>query len=323
MWYCSVNADVEVLGDNLVTNENFYAQTSDCSATAAVCIDIPLADINNYDFVVNNTIYTGGFSTCTTVGASFYDYSTLFGQGNLGPYMVNDWDVGGTLFSGSFFDISELVDSMNTWNPSGNWVLDPMNLAIIGGNPNVTYNQMDITVVPINLPTFIVWNSGNMVSGAQLSLPTGNHEVIVTQTSGGVCIDTFWVEVYCVTPNTIDESIVEGNTGMYCFDNSELPGQVSFVQVLCPNNSGTYVDFQLFSNNSCVGYDAFSPGLDTSCFVICDNFGICDTTILRVTVTAAPFTSTVEWLYDTLYVCLLYTSPSPRDQRGSRMPSSA
>ena len=25
----------------------------------------------------------------------------------------------------------------------------------------------------------------------------------------------------------------------------------------------------------------------------------------------------------TLYVCLLYTSPSPRDQRGSRMPSSA
>ena len=24
-----------------------------------------------------------------------------------------------------------------------------------------------------------------------------------------------------------------------------------------------------------------------------------------------------------LYICLLYTSPSPRDQRGSRMPSSA
>ena len=26
---------------------------------------------------------------------------------------------------------------------------------------------------------------------------------------------------------------------------------------------------------------------------------------------------------DIVYVCLLYTSPSPRDQRGSRMPSSA
>ena len=29
------------------------------------------------------------------------------------------------------------------------------------------------------------------------------------------------------------------------------------------------------------------------------------------------------WLYGTISFCLLYTSPSPRDQRGSRMPSSA
>ena len=28
-------------------------------------------------------------------------------------------------------------------------------------------------------------------------------------------------------------------------------------------------------------------------------------------------------LLERLYACLLYTSPSPRDQRGSRMPSSA
>ena len=32
--------------------------------------------------------------------------------------------------------------------------------------------------------------------------------------------------------------------------------------------------------------------------------------------------SDVDWI-DALETCLLYTSPSPRDQRGSRMPSSA
>ena len=31
----------------------------------------------------------------------------------------------------------------------------------------------------------------------------------------------------------------------------------------------------------------------------------------------------VDRLKDSYTVCLLYTSPSPRDQRGSRMPSSA
>ena len=33
--------------------------------------------------------------------------------------------------------------------------------------------------------------------------------------------------------------------------------------------------------------------------------------------------STVDLASKTTKVCLLYTSPSPRDQRGSRMPSSA
>ena len=30
-----------------------------------------------------------------------------------------------------------------------------------------------------------------------------------------------------------------------------------------------------------------------------------------------------DWVEETSSTCLLYTSPSPRDQRGSRMPSSA
>ena len=40
---------------------------------------------------------------------------------------------------------------------------------------------------------------------------------------------------------------------------------------------------------------------------------------------AAIFTNNTEFLTvdDAGRVCLLYTSPSPRDQRGSRMPSSA
>ena len=96
-----------------------------------MCIDIPLVDINNFDFTVNGTAYNGGFSGCNAIGPSHYDYSTLFGQGSLGPYMVNSWDVGGTLFSGNFFDMDDLIDSMNLWNPSGNWVLDPVNLGLM------------------------------------------------------------------------------------------------------------------------------------------------------------------------------------------------
>ena len=38
---------------------------------------------------------------------------------------------------------------------------------------------------------------------------------------------------------------------------------------------------------------------------------------------AALPTAEKQAVWDDLVACLLYTSPSPRDQRGSRMPSSA
>ena len=43
--------------------------------------------------------------------------------------------------------------------------------------------------------------------------------------------------------------------------------------------------------------------------------------MLAATSTPVRYYSVIE--AGTIYTCLLYTSPSPRDQRGSRMPSSA
>ena len=40
-------------------------------------------------------------------------------------------------------------------------------------------------------------------------------------------------------------------------------------------------------------------------------------------ITVIPKRDSDPAFYGTIYICLLYTSPSPRDQRGSRMPSSA
>ena len=44
--------------------------------------------------------------------------------------------------------------------------------------------------------------------------------------------------------------------------------------------------------------------------------------MIKASASASKFDETIEIAMN-LGVCLLYTSPSPRDQRGSRMPSSA
>ena len=51
--------------------------------------------------------------------------------------------------------------------------------------------------------------------------------------------------------------------------------------------------------------------------------------LVEKALSSAPVSISSVWLpnnakkYDDVGICLLYTSPSPRDQRGSRMPSSA
>ena len=54
---------------------------------------------------------------------------------------------------------------------------------------------------------------------------------------------------------------------------------------------------------------------------ICDSLGFART--LKVQELTASQKEKLVRLVQRYYVCLLYTSPSPRDQRGSRMPSSA
>ena len=51
--------------------------------------------------------------------------------------------------------------------------------------------------------------------------------------------------------------------------------------------------------------------------------GITDPDVLRAIETVPRSMFIEPDLVDLAYDCLLYTSPSPRDQRGSRMPSSA
>ena len=78
--------------------------------------------------------------------------------------------------------------------------------------------------------------------------------------------------------------------------------------------------------------DAFRPwalnitATPDTAFDLADALGMeGDMTALSVTIfDAPPDNMLVQGLYETQAdACLLYTSPSPRDQRGSRMPSSA
>lgn len=287
--------------DDLVTEDTFYIQISDCFGNGEVCIDIPFSDVNNYIFSEGGNMYSDGFVGCMESYSSVYDYSQLFGQGTIGPYMLDSWDVDGTEFSGGFANIPDLVDSMNLWDPTGIWVLNTNEQTITGGDSSLEYFPMDVTVIGINLSSGIPLNSVSTFDGASLSLSVGEHWIQIIDNLGGLCVDSFFVNVFCIETSNEYFTLVQDSIHTFCFDNSELLGQVISTQILCPSMGASPAEFTLIGGNSCIEITAMSIGQDSACYVFCDNFGFCDTTYIYVSVDAPPFEGVVEWVVETIY----------------------
>lgn len=299
--YNKASIEAVTIVNNLITEDTFYVQISDCLTNGDVCIDIPLADVGNYIFSEGGNMYTNGMEGCMESFSSSYDYSQLFGQGNIGPYMLDSWDVDGAEFSGVFANIPDLVDSMNLWDPTGSWVLNTGNQSITGGNSSLEYFPMDVTVISINLPSSIPIGSTNFFDGVSLNLSAGAHWIQVIDTGGGLCVDSFFVNVFCIEVDIENFTLVEDSIHTFCFDNSELMGQATSTQILCPSTGLSPAEFNLIGGNTCVEITALSVGQDTACYVFCDNFGFCDTTYIYVTVEAAPVETGLEWIFETIY----------------------
>jgi len=250
----------------------------DCSGVAEVCVGIPLADIGNYQISVNGNAYVNGIAGCDNDTTNLYSYVNLFQQGNLGPYILQSWEINTSVFSTPFNNIAELVDSMNVWDPTGNWILDTDNFLITGGTPGNAYSDMDIFVLPINSNNIIGHNDNFIPQGTLLFLNSGASRLIVTESMTGDS-DTAFVIAGCAQPDTLREDVFIGGSEIACLDFIELPGDINSVTNICPSSN---VNFQLVNGDSCVQYSGLTMGVDTACMVACDIYGYCDTTYLII-----------------------------------------
>lgn len=278
-----------IASDTLVSIEDtVYLQISDCAGLADLCIDIPVADISGFQIFNNGASYNLGISPCDLDTITRYNYTALFQPG---PYVLQSWMINGDLYTlPNFNTIDELVAFMNSVDPMGNWVHDTVNELIVGGVDSNVYTDMIIFVVSISSPYVMGVNQTFEANGTSMNFMVGDNEVVLIDNLG--CSDTFNVSVSCVQPDTVYLNMMISDSSVECFDFSELLGDVSTVTNICPGASGTAANFLLVNNDSCVVVTTFAAGTDVGCYVACDTFGICDTTIIiaNVTVPGSPGT---------------------------------
>jgi gliding motility-associated-like protein len=298
---CSISDDILVqtcegctiwnnLGEELLQADN-------CNGTARLCIPGKEYGQDSLTIRVNGQLYEDPHGYCDAEVVSFYSFSNLFDLGNSGPYEVVSLTINGQLYAGIFTDLDSLTRLMNTWNPDGDWELDTTALAIESPKNNYNYSDLRIRHVGFGINTTHRLSSITRPYGYGIDLGVGIHEVVVIDRDEN-CLDSLEVEVVCTNVDTIFENIDILESDTICFTGIELVGAIDTIYIACnlPSNASI-----LLLNDSCLQVNGGIAGLDTTCIVVCDTFGICDTTILIIEVNdpTPPFEEKV-WR-DTIY----------------------
>ncbi len=293
-------------GCDIIDDDQIVLTAPDCNSDVGICFDISAADFPNYQIFQDGQLYSGNLSGCNYDTMILYSYNTLFGMGSLGPYQLDSWEVNGTIFTGLFNTINDLVDSMNVWDPTGNWLHDGASLTISGGAPGGNYSDMMVTAILNNSPSIIGLNFGLDAQGMELSFAVGQYELVWVDNID-LCSDTVHIIVDCVpvpTTTTFTDTIpADVAPYVYCLDTTELTGNIVSFENVCPDESGTFVSFVLDQEDYCVKYQGKKcNGMERACIVLCDDLGACDTTYLTITVDNSACDMTPEKITDAVLI---------------------
>jgi gliding motility-associated-like protein len=108
--------------------------------------------------------------------------------------------------------------------------------------------------------------------------------ILLTDEFGNTDTTFLCVFVRLPMPSVVYDTILAGQQATYCMDTSELAGNVVSVDNFCPTATNANITYLLNSVSLCVQVNGIAAGTDTLCILTCDNYGVCDTSLLYITV---------------------------------------
>lgn len=296
--------------NGIFPQDTLHAYSANCQ-TADVCLPIPAADFSDYIILQNGSPFAAGVSGCDFDTTITYSYNTLLGLGNMGPYHLDAWSVNGQTHEGTFMNIPDLVSMLNQWDPQGTWSHDPNTLSIKGGAAGGNYSDMEVTVMANSTESVIGMNFGLLPQGSEMQLTVGLNTIIAIDFATN-SKDTIVVVVECLVlppPSYFYDTIIADSLPyLVCLNDFNLIGNAVSIQNICPDESGDFVSFWVDTNTYCVKYQGLvCNGTEQACIVVCDNFGMCDTTYLIITVDGSMCQTDSRKIMDTLLINTLDT----------------
>ncbi len=269
-----------------------------CDEKGTFCIPIPRDSIDLYSIFLDGEDYSSNLMGCQFEMFFAYSYAFFPGRISTGNFEVREWMVNGTMQSGTFTSIDDLVTSMNIWDPTGSWVNIPEFAIIQGGNPDNSYGSMQL--IDGGNATILEVNSNLTPKGTEITFKPGEHTLVLVRNES-TCSDTLSIILPCnevSRDSLINITLQEGAQVPICLEPLFGTGlQVS--ANTCPNLSGTATTIVYNEMTRCVDIAGLMIGTEEACYTITDNNGATINLSIVVNV-QPPSTSCITLDTDTL-----------------------
>jgi hypothetical protein len=266
--------------------ESTYVEVPCENGEGKYCLPIAQIDLSNYNVYIDatklNTLDLSGCNYDTTAGYDFSTHILSGGYSNSVLHRLDSVKIDGVRYGPfTYTTYNELSAYLNSINPSGAWVVDGDRIA--GGRRGGIYGDMRIVSLNTGVRHWVGYNINELPKGTELTIPSGCHWVVVESKDNG-CRDSVRVCVVgCTTRDTIRDTTCYGCPTEICVDTTELPGNIVNI-TSCSGDDKITIE----GLNPCVIYRPRTGQLggDTSCIIVCDDRGYCDTTTIIITVLA-------------------------------------
>ena len=262
------------------TEDTYDFTLTDCSTLAFICSDYDQAEFDTFDFFIDGVLHTDARESCNS------DQGSRFGF-DVGSHTIEARD-GAVILDQATVNVA--------CDPVINYIFQEVFI------PNSITVCPDLSALSGPVTIFDVTPAPSFVN---VELTTNDCFEI---TPLGIGVDSLTIR-FCDDMGTCDEASyifdsdlatpivsstvfdtvpVPGNVFTFCIDTMELPGNVTSVTDICATGNERFVEFTLTAQTVCLKYRGIDiGGSDTSCVVVCDDLGFCDTTTVIVT-TVAP-----------------------------------
>lgn len=260
------------------SNSPVFVQTS-CNGTAEFCTILDFSDAPNFQFLLDGSPILSPLG-CAFDTIRFYALNPIVTVGSFAPYFADNWCVNGDCHSTEFLYVSQLVDSMNVWDATGEWDYSFREQRILGGNPQNTYSELKLEVILTNTRIFSIYDQQFLPTRIAIELPLGLH-LLEARNLEEQCVDSLVVNAVCTEPSRRNLQLERNRSRVVCLDTDDLLTNIEEIRNI--STEPTHYTWQVVEDN-CVQFNGRSEGEDVATMLVCDRFGICDTTVINIEV---------------------------------------